>query len=73
MTCCSAPRKSIVKRWTYQGKFYTIERCRRCHWWGRRVVDITLKNGQFNDEMYVTKLEDGTKDLDNSEQTNVVI
>jgi ssDNA-binding Zn-finger/Zn-ribbon topoisomerase 1 len=41
MLSCRNPNhgKSIVKRWTEDGRFYAIQRCRKCDVWERLEID----------------------------------
>lgn len=32
-------RFSIIKRWQDNGKFYVIQRCRKCDEWKKREID----------------------------------
>lgn len=48
--CCQTPRISIIKRWTFNQVFYSIERCRRCNKWWRREVSMKFEKGRISDE-----------------------
>lgn len=49
-------RWSIVKKWSSNSKFYSIERCRWCDQWKRREVGMDIVNGQITDNMMVKRL-----------------
>ena len=58
MACCPSPREAVVKRWEYNGKFYSIIRCRRCRTWSRREIEMREIDGKLTDTMKTVQLHD---------------